>query len=120
MFVRYGLLHIIDDLRINFRICFSERVMLDGMRNLQQLSLRNNSLSILENSTFTSIPQITTLDLAHNGIRTIEKNVFTPLKDIFWLDLSFNFIKTIEKNTFKERIANILLNGMFPNSNRIM
>lgn len=87
--------------------------MLDGMRNLQQLSLRNNSLSALENLTFTSVPQITILDLAHNSIHTIEKNVFTPLKNIFWLDLSFNLIKTIEKNTFKEKIANILLNGMF-------
>lgn len=87
--------------------------MLDGMQNLQQLNLRNNSLNVLENLTFTSVSQITTLDLAHNGIHTIEKDVFRPLKDVFWLDLSSNLIKTIEKDTFKEKIANILLNGMF-------
>lgn len=87
--------------------------MLDGMQNLQQLNLRNNSLSALENLTFTSISQITELDMAHNGIHTIEKNVFTPLEDMFWLDLSSNLIKTIEKDTFKEKIANILLNGTF-------
>lgn len=85
--------------------------MLDGMRNLQLLNLRNNSLTVLENLTFTSVPQITTLDLAHNGIHKIEKDVFTPLKNLFWLDLSSNLIKTLEKDTFRETIANILLNG---------
>ncbi|PIO59998.1 leucine Rich repeat-containing domain protein, partial [Teladorsagia circumcincta] len=49
------------------------RGMLDGMRNLQQLNLCNNSLTAIDEYTFASLRFLTTLDLAHNSLSKIAK-----------------------------------------------
>ena len=51
----------------------TERGMLDGMPDLQQLSLRNNSLKSITNTAFFSLTGLTTLDLAYNRIEVIKK-----------------------------------------------
>ncbi|KAK6041116.1 leucine Rich repeat-containing domain protein [Cooperia oncophora] len=64
--------------------------MLDGMRNLQQLNLRNNSLTSVDENTFASLRFMTTLDLAHNSLTKIAKRTFSHQTKLFWLDLSNN------------------------------
>ncbi|RCN28733.1 leucine Rich repeat-containing domain protein [Ancylostoma caninum] len=85
--------------------------MLDGMKNLQQLNLRNNSLTSLDENTFSSLRHLTTLDLAHNNLKKIGKRTFLHQTKLFWLDLSNNQLSSFEEGTFDSKIANILLDG---------
>uniref|UniRef100_A0A183GSU9 LRRCT domain-containing protein n=1 Tax=Heligmosomoides polygyrus TaxID=6339 RepID=A0A183GSU9_HELPZ len=85
--------------------------MLDGVRNLQQLSLRNNSLSSVDENAFASLRQLTTLDLAHNSLTKIPKRTFSHQTKVFWLDLSKNQLTSFEDGTFDAKMANIILNG---------
>lgn len=54
--------------------------MLDGMRNLQRLNLRKNSLKTVDKEALTPLRQLTTLDLAANEIKTIQKVVFQHIQ----------------------------------------
>ncbi|KAK6039731.1 leucine Rich repeat-containing domain protein [Cooperia oncophora] len=85
--------------------------MLDGMRNLQQLNLRNNSLTSVDENTFASLRFMTTLDLAHNSLTKIAKRTFSHQTKLFWLDLSNNQLTGFEEGTFDTKIANLLLDG---------
>ena len=51
---------------------FIERGMLDGMRSLTFLHLRNNSISKIDPNSFSSILNLHSLDLAYNKLKDIE------------------------------------------------
>eukprot|EP00057_Strongylocentrotus_purpuratus_P021542 XP_011676016.1 PREDICTED: insulin-like growth factor-binding protein complex acid labile subunit [Strongylocentrotus purpuratus] len=54
------------------------------------LSIMNNNLSSLLNSSFERYPLLTHLNIAENNIRMIESRTFYPLKEMQDLNLSFN------------------------------
>lgn len=75
------------------------------MRNLQQLNLRNNTISSIDPVAFETVPELTTLDLGQNRLAQINRDTFTGLKKLFWLDLCCNGIRTFQDGTFTDKIA---------------
>ncbi|XP_063398492.1 toll-like receptor 4 isoform X1 [Mytilus trossulus] len=61
--------------------------------NIQELSLRNNNISIIQDGIFVGNSLMTTLDLSFNKISQIRKNSFKGLSNLLSLNLSNNDLK---------------------------
>ncbi|CAC5391066.1 unnamed protein product [Mytilus coruscus] len=61
--------------------------------NIQELSLRNNDISTIEDGIFKGNSLLTTLDLSFNRISQIRKNSFKGLTNLLSLNLSNNDLK---------------------------
>ncbi|XP_052064965.1 toll-like receptor 4 [Mytilus californianus] len=61
--------------------------------NLQDLSLRNNAISLIKEGIFEGNHLLKFLDLSFNRISNIRKNTFKGLKNLLSLDLSANNLK---------------------------
>lgn len=90
---------------------FSEKGMLEGMKNLKDLSLRNNAIVELSRDSFTSVPDLVLLDLSDNQLKTLRAGTFSPLKKLNWLSLANNNIATVESRAFEGKVDNVLLDG---------
>ncbi|XP_030847307.1 G-protein coupled receptor GRL101 [Strongylocentrotus purpuratus] len=100
--------------------------MFDGMRNLHTLDISscqlerlppgvfrklsrlwkivaiNNSLTYLENGTFTGLVNLRLLYLDYNLIMRLDEGCFTDLGRLFFIDLGYNQLSKIRPGTFKD------------------
>lgn len=85
--------------------------MFDGIRNLKELHLENNSIHEVYNNSLASVSQLSVLDLSSNKLQTIRSGTFVVLPRLYWLDLSSNSISKVEQGAFGRGIGNVLLDG---------
>lgn len=70
-------------------------------RQLNDLLLHRNMISVLENDTFNGLGELRTLLLNENYIDDLSPEVFAPLKKLERLDLSQNRLSKINDNAFR-------------------
>ena len=80
------------------------------LRNLQNLSMQDNSISILEKDTLNKLTRLKTLDLTNNGIKTVLSKTFKSQAHLNWLNLSLNTINTIADDAFDGLVILQILN----------
>ena len=68
-----------------------ERVSIQGLKNLQELTL-GGSIDSIEINNFHGLERLMNLDLSHSHIQDISRANFQGLKKLIQLDLSFNSI----------------------------
>eukprot|EP01138_Halocafeteria_seosinensis_P009975 gb/GECG01010187.1/.p1 GENE.gb/GECG01010187.1/~~gb/GECG01010187.1/.p1 ORF type:complete len:1262 (+),score=152.44 gb/GECG01010187.1/:1-3786(+) len=68
-----------------------------GLRNLRELSLRNNHINFIRSTTFGGLKQLTKLDLSNNNIDLLG-SAFLELRTLKTLDLSNNGIQRMYAN----------------------
>ena len=86
--------------------------MLEGMRHLKDLILRNNSINELSRESFLSIQELISLDLSHNELVNLKSGTFAPLQRLHLLKLDNNKLETIEEGAFDWKVDTLLLDGL--------
>lgn len=74
--------------------------LVQSLTSLRTLDLSGNHVSVLTNSSFTDLSNLSALRLAANVVEVVGKTVFRSLPALQVLDLSTNKIKTIENGAF--------------------
>jgi Leucine-rich repeat (LRR) protein len=87
--------------------------MIEGMKHLKDLILRNNSIDDLSRESFLSIQELISLDLSYNDLVNIKSGTFAPLQRLHLLKLNNNKLETIEQGAFDWKVDNLLLDGLF-------
>lgn len=72
-----------------------------AMPSLQELNVKMSQLTLVRNSTWSSLQNLTFLDLSHNTFTWLPDFAFSPLKSLQHLSLSQNPITEINNMTFK-------------------
>ncbi|XP_078697995.1 uncharacterized protein LOC144925746 [Branchiostoma floridae x Branchiostoma belcheri] len=75
-------------------------------RNLTDLDLKANNITIIEENAFIGLESLQKLQLQRNNIKTLPERVFDPLHALTYLDLSSNNLNTIPPALFK-RLLNL-------------
>ncbi|CAG9769427.1 unnamed protein product [Ceutorhynchus assimilis] len=69
---------------------------------LQKLILSFNSINVIEEHFFQSLPELAWLDLSHNNISSFDNvNIFLEQKRLVYLDLSYNNFKELPSAVFE-------------------
>nr|XP_039272689.1 uncharacterized protein LOC120346955 [Styela clava] len=68
--------------------------------DLNNLELRNSSISELSENTFANLHNIITLDLSYNHLTELNENIFENNRELVRVHLNNNRLKTIPENTF--------------------
>ncbi|XP_028810570.1 leucine-rich repeat and transmembrane domain-containing protein 2 [Denticeps clupeoides] len=74
--------------------------------NLTELSLRNNSLTLLDRELFQGLAQLRHLDLSLNGLSAVPLGLLDELHGLTWLSLAGNRLHALERAAF-EPLANL-------------
>lgn len=75
-----------------------------ALRSLNSLVLRNNSINMLEPSTFQGLINLKTLDLSRNQLRAMPSDALESCYRLIHLDLSRNCIEEIDNSSFSTLI----------------
>lgn len=85
--------------------------------NLKILKLDDNQLKYLENQTFSEVKNLEELSLSGNLIENLNESTFVGLENLKFLKLDFNRIETIHETLFEPLIS---LEKFIMNHNRII
>lgn len=78
------------------------------LHKLSVISLRENSISEIEDNSFNGLKEMSILDLSHNRLAAIRRNTFNGLPAITSLDLGHNRIEILEERSFELRTLKFL------------
>lgn len=92
----------------------SEKIASDAfhnLNNLENLILKKNIISIINEKHFKSLKSLTILDLASNKIQNIHQHAFRTLSKVSELHLSQNLLRDLPENLFIEmgRLKKLML-----------
>ena len=88
----------------------------EGLNNLKELSLFNNSLALLPSDVFNHNINMKWLDLSHNQIEKLQPFLFQKLTSLDSINLGHNTLSQLEPGTFGGMYS---LNGLFLNNNQL-
>lgn len=100
-------------LRIGFPKIHLPAGIFAPLKNLEELDLNYNSLSILENGLLQNLTELRVLKFEQNSLRHLSKDVFLGLSSLRELDLQGNELESLEPDVFYHltALAVINLNG---------
>uniref|UniRef100_A0A8C3L477 Slit guidance ligand 3 n=1 Tax=Chrysolophus pictus TaxID=9089 RepID=A0A8C3L477_CHRPC len=82
------------------------RVMPKGIpKDVTELDLSNNSISVLANYTFSNMTQLSTLILSYNRLRCIPVHAFNGLRSLRVLTLHGNDISSVPEGSFNDLVS---------------
>ena len=70
-------------------------------QSLQELTLANNSIAILDKWLFNGLSKLSALDLSTNKLSSISPETFAHLTSLTWLSLRNNFLSKLDESLFQ-------------------
>lgn len=90
-----------------------------SLKKLEGLDLNGNHIKNLQPQIFHSLARVTTILLGDNQLEKLDDNIFTHLHELKWIQLDWNRIETIQQRLFSH---NLKLEGIsfFHNEHKII
>uniref|UniRef100_A0A914WNM6 Leucine-rich repeat-containing protein let-4 n=1 Tax=Plectus sambesii TaxID=2011161 RepID=A0A914WNM6_9BILA len=83
--------------------------MLDGLENVQQLSLKDNEIESIDQNAFYNMASLVMIDLSNNRLLDLQPATFLAQLNMFLVDLSGNKLLRTPYGAFNRRVMTVVL-----------